>query len=129
MAPAPFSGRPRGTVKVSLALAGVAVLSAGLLTSCSSSGSKAKSGGSTANTVAVKGFAFSPTSLTVNTGTKVTWKFEDSTAHNVDSTSNAFPKSKDISSGGSYSFTFNTAGTYSYICSIHPFMKGSLTVT
>jgi plastocyanin len=129
MTPAYTPGRTRRTVQ----LAVVAIVGAGLLAACSSSsspsgGDSSTGSAATGNTVAVKGFAFSPKSLSVDKGTTVTWKFGDSVAHNVDSTNNAFPKSKDLTSGGTYSFTFNTPGTYNYICSIHTYMKGSVTV-
>ena len=74
----------------------------------------------------VKNFSFVPGDLTVKTGTKVTWKFEDDTAHNVTADDSKF-KSKDIQSG-SYSYTFGSAGKYSYYCSIHQYMKGTITV-
>jgi plastocyanin len=34
-----------------------------------------------------------------------------------------------MGSGGTFSFTFTQDGTYDYICSIHPSMKGKITVT
>ncbi|MGH8860636.1 MAG: plastocyanin/azurin family copper-binding protein [Jatrophihabitantaceae bacterium] len=111
-----------------------AVAAVGLLTACG--GSKPGSGSTagststkqgTAPTVTVKNFAFNAANLTVKKGTKVTWKFEDDTNHNVTSSNGKF-KSKDMSKGGTYSFTFNTPGKYSYICSIHQYMTGSVTV-
>jgi len=108
--------------------------SAGLLVSCSSSGggsgsgkSSSGGGGASGNAVDVKNFSFNPSSLTVSKGTKVTWTFDDSAKHNVTDSKSTF-KSQDLSGGGTYSFTFSTAGTYSYICSIHPYMKGTVTV-
>jgi plastocyanin len=135
------SGRTHRTVKATVATATVAIAAAGLLAACSSSGSKSSgstsgasssTGASSAssaggNTVQVKNFSFSPSSLSVAKGTTVTWKFDDSAKHNVTDGKNTF-KSKDLASGGSYSFTFNTAGTYNYICTIHQYMKGSVTV-
>jgi len=121
------------SAKVATALVTV-VACAGLLASCSSSGGGSKSGGSssggggaTGNAVDVKNFSFNPSSLTVSKGTKVTWTFDDSAKHNVTDSKNTF-KSSDLSGGGKYSFTFTNAGTYSYICSIHPYMKGTITV-
>ena len=63
----------------------------------------------------------------MQTGTKVTWKFEDSVQHNVTADDETF-HSDDLNKGGSYSFTFNQAGSYSYTCTIHPQMQGSVTV-
>ena len=112
---------------------------AGLLASCSSSGGSSKGGSSSTgsassssstssgDTVDVKNFSFTPASLTVAKGTTVTWKFDDSANHNVTASDNSF-KSTDLHTGGSYSYTFNTVGTYNYICTIHQYMKGSVTV-
>ena len=115
-------------------LAGVAVLVAvvALSAACSSStktsgggGTSASTGGS--NAVAVKNFSFEPQKLSVPVGTKVTWTFDDSAKHNVTASDQSF-KSTDLSSGATYSFTFNKAGTYNYICTIHQYMTGSVTV-
>ena len=70
-------------------------------------------------------FRFSPSSLTVNTGDTVTWTNNGAEPHDVTGDGLA---SGTLNSGQGYSHTFATAGTYSYICSIHPFMKGSVTV-
>ena len=78
-------------------------------------------------TVTVKNFEFAPGRLSVARGTTVTWKFEDNVQHNVTASSNAKFKSKDIETG-SYSYTFNSAGSYNYYCSIHQYMKASVTV-
>lgn len=78
-------------------------------------------------TVSVKQFSFNPQNLTVTKGTKVTWKFEDDTDHTVTADKKTF-KSRDLKNGKTYSYTFNTAGKYSYFCSIHQYMTGSVTV-
>jgi plastocyanin len=91
----------------------------------------ASGGGSTASgkdvNVEVKNFAFAPKTVTVSTGSKVTWKFDDSTAHNATANDKSF-KSSDLSGGKTFSFTFNKAGTYDYMCTIHPFMKATVVV-
>jgi plastocyanin len=110
-------------------LALMAVLLAGTLAACggSSSGSAAPSGG---NNVAIKGFAFSPSTLTVKVGAKVTFTQEDSgVMHTATSTNGKTINSPKMKQGQSYTVTFTKAGTYSYICTIHPFMKGTITVT
>src|SRR6516225_10010166 len=65
------------------------------------------------NSVTIMNFAFSPASLTVKTGTKVTWTNNDSITHTVTADQGAFD-SGDLSPGNSFSFTFTKAGTYSY---------------
>ncbi len=97
--------------------------------SSSSGGSSSGGGGSAASTNAVDvvNFSFDPKDITVKTGTKVTWTFKDSAAHNVAAKDNSF-KSDDLKNGQTYSYTFNTAGKYDYYCTIHQYMTGTVTV-
>ena len=82
------------------------------------------------NAVSISGFAFAPASLTVKAGTTVTWTNKDSDAHTVTSQGTGGPLgSAALSTGQSYSFTFTKPGTYSYLCTIHPFMTATVTVT
>ena len=82
------------------------------------------------DTVAIQNFAFTPVSITVKKGTKVTWTNKDSTAHTVtENDGKSGPASSDVNPGQTYSFTYNTVGTFQYHCSIHPSMTGSVTVT
>ncbi len=80
-------------------------------------------------TVDIKNFSFNPPTLTIKTGTKVTWVNNDSTSHTVTSDSGNLLNSSAISPGQSFSFTFTDPGTISYHCSIHTIMKGSIVVT
>jgi plastocyanin len=83
----------------------------------------------TSRTVKVDDFAFSPASLAVKAGTKVTWRFQDSATHNV--TVRRGPvkfHSKDIRRG-SYSRTLTRQGTYKLVCSIHPDMRETIRVS
>lgn len=79
----------------------------------------------------IKDFAFSPSDLTVIAGTTVTVRNEDPTTHTLTATS---PQNKvfdtgDVAGGATATFTApRAAGTYSYICMIHQFMHGTLTV-
>jgi plastocyanin len=76
--------------------------------------------------VAIKNFAFSPANLTVTVGTKVVWTQDDSTVHTV--TDAGQFDSGTLAQGATYSRTFTTPGTYPYICSIHTYMKATITV-
>ncbi len=78
--------------------------------------------------VNIKDFAYIPSTLTVKVGTKVTWTNNDSAPHTVTSDTNALLNSSTLNSGQSYSYTFTTAGTTNYHCSIHPMMTGSVVV-
>ncbi len=79
--------------------------------------------------VTISGFAYAPQHITVPKGTKVTWTNLDSASHTITSDSVAGPTSSLLPEGGTYSFTFTVPGTYSYHCSPHPTMTGSVVVT
>jgi plastocyanin len=89
-------------------------------------GAPAPAGGDGA--VDIKGFAFNPADVSVAVGTKVTWTNDDSTKHRVKANDGSFD-SKDMANGDTFEFTFDKAGTFDYICAIHPSMKGTITVT
>lgn len=83
------------------------------------------------NSVEIRNFAFNPAKITVKKGTTVTWTNQDSAKHDITPTGGGsdFKASELLGKGESYSFTFNTAGTYTYLCSPHPYMKGTVEVT
>jgi plastocyanin len=70
-------------------------------------------------------YVFSPSSITVATGDTVNWTNNGAEPHDVTGSGLA---SGTLQSGQGYSHTFTSAGDFSYICSIHPFMEGSVTV-
>jgi plastocyanin len=77
--------------------------------------------------VTISNFAFAPTTITVHKGTTVTWTNEDSVAHTVTG-DNGGPSSGDLGQGVTYSYTFNTVGSFPYHCAIHTYMKGTVVV-
>ena len=81
------------------------------------------------DSVAIKNFAFAPAAITVKAGSTVTWTNQDTDAHTVTSQNNAGPlNSQPLNTGQSYAHTFTQPGTYSYLCTIHPFMTATVTV-
>jgi plastocyanin len=78
-------------------------------------------------TVKIDNFTFAPQSVTVKTGTAVTWINEDDIPHTIASTNKAF-KSKVLDTDGKFTFTFTTPGTFEYFCSLHPHMTGTIVV-
>lgn len=83
-----------------------------------------------AGTIAIQNYAFSPAAVTVPLGSTVTWVNQDAVPHTVTSTSGpASFDSGQMTSGASYSATFKTAGTYKYYCADHPQMTATITVT
>ncbi|MGE5431986.1 MAG: plastocyanin/azurin family copper-binding protein [Syntrophomonadaceae bacterium] len=85
------------------------------------------------NQVVMQNSSFSPASLTVTAGTTVTWTNKDSYDHTVTSGTPSAPDGKfdsgNIASNKTFSFKFDTKGTYNYYCKIHPeIMVGSVVV-
>lgn len=77
--------------------------------------------------VKIDNFSFAPATLTVPVGTEVTWTNRDDIPHTVVSDDKAI-KSKALDTDEKFTFTFTKPGTYSYFCSIHPKMKGTVVV-
>jgi plastocyanin len=97
----------------------------------SSSGSMSSGSMSTGATkaVAIKDYAFSPSSLTINVGDTVTWTNMDSAPHTVTVSSGPVKfSSGNLAKGQSFSYTFTKAGTYKYYCAVHPDMTGTVIV-
>ena len=80
------------------------------------------------NAVSISNFAFAPATLTVPVGTTVTWTNHDEEPHTVVASDGSF-HSPGLGTNSTYSFPFPTAGSFDYICSIHPFMHGTVVVT
>ena len=75
-------------------------------------------------------YGFAPATLTVAKGTRVEWSNTTDAPHTVTSDSGTTLASSMINpSGGSFSFTFSQPGTYTYHCTVHPYMKGTIVVT
>jgi amicyanin len=75
----------------------------------------------------IKGMSFVQPQIEIAVGTTVTWKNEDQLAHTVTATDQRIFSGM-IESGSSWSHTFNQAGTFTYACTPHPFMKGTVVV-
>ncbi len=93
-----------------------------ILASCGTSG-----GGGSSTNVSISNFSFDPASVTIKVGQSVTWTNKDSAAHTVASDAGDWT-SQDIAQNQTFSHTFDQAGTFTYHCSIHPNMKGTIVV-
>lgn len=93
---------------------------------CGGSDSNGSSGaaGSSSDHVSVVDNKFEPASVEVAVGDTVTWEFKGTASHDVKGDGFASPVKKD----GTFEHQFNSAGTYDYICTIHPGMKGQIKV-
>ncbi len=125
-----------------LGLFAFAFLAAVLLTACGSSSSTPTvptpggggGGGGAANvTITIVGMlgnqSYTPNPGTVKVGQTVAWQNNDVITHTATSDSGAFDTGAIPPGATSNPITMNTAGTFSYHCSIHPTMTGTLTVT
>jgi LPXTG-motif cell wall-anchored protein len=77
--------------------------------------------------VTIADFSFSPGSLTIKQGDTVTWVNNGPTAHSATANNGSF-NTGILKAGQSASHTFDQAGTFSYYCQPHPFMKATIVV-
>lgn len=78
--------------------------------------------------ISIVNFAFSPAVLNIKKGDTVMWTNTDSAPHTVTGDSTSGPHSGTMKQGDSYSFIFNTTGTFTYHCQIHPMMTAKVIV-
>ncbi len=77
--------------------------------------------------VKIDNFSFTPQAIAVKAGTTVTWTNRDDIPHTVVSSDFVF-KSKTLDTDDTFTLTLVKPGTYSYFCSIHPKMTGTVVV-
>jgi plastocyanin len=75
------------------------------------------------------GWQFEPARIEIAPGTTVVWVNKTETSHTVTGTDLAFEDSSPIAPGETFRELFTDPGTYSYFCSPHPFMTGTVVVT
>lgn len=77
--------------------------------------------------VHIKNFMFVPATLSVPAGTKVTFVNDDDEPHTITATNKSFD-SEGLDTHATWAHTFAKAGSYTYFCELHPYMKGTLIV-
>jgi plastocyanin len=80
------------------------------------------------NKIEIKDFAFNPKTLTVKSGEKITWINHDDEPHTVVSVEKQFKKSSALDTDQEFTVTAGAPGTYTYFCSVHPKMTGTIVV-
>lgn len=75
----------------------------------------------------IQNMTFMSANIQVKVGTTVTWTNQDNVPHSV-VFKNGMKDSGLLSQGQSFSYTFNTPGTYQYYCDVHPYMVATVTV-
>ncbi|HTU81119.1 MAG TPA: cupredoxin family copper-binding protein [Candidatus Acidoferrales bacterium] len=98
-----------------------------ILSSLAMAGVLASTGQPVAATVHVRNFAFSPATVTVRAGDRVTFVNDDDEAHTVTAVDKSFD-SQGLDAGDTWSHTFDEPGTYPYFCALHPYMRGEVIV-
>lgn len=80
--------------------------------------------------VTMSGDAFHPATIRVRAGSTVTWTQEDADeVHNVQFGGAGGFTSPTLHRGQTFRHTFKSPGTYTYICTFHPYMRGTVVVT
>jgi len=80
------------------------------------------------NTIEIKDFAFNPPTLMVKTEEKITWINRDEEPHTVVSGERQFKKSNALDTDQEFSIIAGAPGTYTYFCSVHPKMTGTIVI-
>jgi plastocyanin len=75
----------------------------------------------------ISDFKFAPATITIHVGDTITWTNNGPTDHTATAKDGSFDTGT-LKKGQSASHTFTSAGTFAYICSLHPFMHGTVVV-
>jgi len=87
-----------------------------------------KSDSPSSNEVFIQSESYSPSTITVKSGTTVKWTNKDSEQHTVTSDGSGPLSSGTLNAGATYSFTTSSTGTFTYHCNFHSNMHGTLVV-
>ncbi|MBV9344521.1 MAG: cupredoxin family copper-binding protein [Gammaproteobacteria bacterium] len=77
--------------------------------------------------VEIKHFMFTPERITIHPGTTLRWVNRDEEPHTIVSMDGIF-RSQAVDGGETFTFRFDTPGTYRYVCTVHPQMTGTVVV-
>jgi len=116
-------------VLTAIAIAVGSILIIVLSDDAAGAGASATSAAQTASgavTVNIADFKYEPEGLTVKAGTKVTWVNQDAAPHTA-TIKDGFDTDT-LKKGERKTLTLETAGTFAYVCTIHPFMTASVIV-
>jgi plastocyanin len=99
--------------------------------STAASGSTSAAGGGAAVSAAkvdISDFAYDPETITVKAGGTVTWTNDDSAEHTATADDHSTFDTGTLNQGDSKKVTLDKPGTYTYVCSFHAFMHGTVVV-
>jgi plastocyanin len=81
----------------------------------------------TTHTVVIEGMKFVPETVTVKPGDTIVWVNKDFFPHTATAQDKSFD-SRDMATGAKWQYVAKKRGTFSYVCTLHPTMKGTLAV-
>jgi plastocyanin len=119
------AARPSATVGQTAASASLRTADSG---SSESTGTAPSASSSAAVSVTIGDFFFRPQDVTVTAGEAVTWTNEGTVPEGHTATGDGFDSGV-LKEGQSFSHTFEEAGSFDYVCTLHPNMRGTITVT
>ena len=79
-------------------------------------------------TVSMKDIKFVPATVTVAKGGKVSWKNDDTAPHDVTADEFKSGEAGGLKKGDTFEHTFKAAGSFNYVCTVHPGMEGTVEV-
>lgn len=83
----------------------------------------------TENTIEIKNFTFNPSDISANAGDVIQITNSDTTAHTVTADDNSFDTGT-INPGETRTLVLpNQDGKFGFHCALHPYMRGSITIT
>ena len=111
-------------IRIAALVCGISSLSLSALADDASSATAAGK----VNKIEIKDFAFNPQTITVKSGEKITWINRDEEPHTIVSVEKQFKKSSALDTDQEFTITAGAPGTYTYYCSVHPKMTGTIVV-
>lgn len=77
--------------------------------------------------VSIAAFEFDPADVTVASGATVIWTNDDDAVHSISDRARG-AESTDLTQGDTYELTYDEPGAHPYVCGIHEYMRGTVTV-
>lgn len=120
-----------GTASTQAPAGGTQALAGGTQAPAGTSAASAPCTDSTGTTVVAVGVANNAWQQPINAkvGDVITWTNGDTVPHKVALDDGSCAMSDNIPGGGSKSLVFSVAGTFPFHCSVHPSMKGTITIS
>lgn len=120
--------RPRAWLALAVVTVALAAALGGLVGTPPGTPTPAAAAAPKTVTIDIKNFAYSKKTVTIRVGQRIKWVNRDEHRHNAYSSKSGGPKGPLLGKGKSWTWTAKKAGTFSYYCTPHTFMKGKIVV-